>query len=1075
MVELSRFPGDRLMMNFCAPRRGSGALARVVLTVHLTLAAGVAFSQSSTVPTEGVAERKSRHVVLTNARIIVEPGRVIENGSIEVNDGRIIAVQEGKPSHAGIAVRDLGGKTVFAGFIDVAARVGVPDDMRAGAIKPLPPGPPPHQTTLDQAGARHWNRRVRPEWSVADRLDYKVEEAKIMRALGFASVHAVPEAGVIKGEGALLSLHDSAQERDILLAGERAQHFGFELAGGFSGEYPGSLMGAIALIRQSLYDAHWHAGRQGDDRFEPNLALQALALVSRGTRRAFFQLDDELDVQRVAALVREFDLDAVFIGTGYEYRVLAQARAAGVAFVLPVALPEAPQVENADTALNTSLAELQHWEQAAANPGRMAGAGIHIALTSRGLKEPEKKFWSDLRLAVRAGLDEAAALRALTITPASMLGESARLGRIAPGQLANLVVADAGLFREDKARIYETWVEGERYEHKPIAAANLTGTWTLVWTDGRGPKAIAFEGEGDTLDAAVDAVKFKAKFDGERVTALPPATLFGLGEGSSRISAIVRGDAIEGYRDLTDGRRIRFSGQRRSPASSAVSKTASAELASETIPAYRGYPAGEYGRAAVPTQPDTVFVRDATVWTNGNEGVIEHADVLVKRGKIADVGVDLTPPADAIVIEAAGLHLTPGIVDAHSHTAVARNVNEPSHAVTTEVRVADALDPTDIDLYRQLAGGVTAANLLHGSANPMGGQNAVIKLRWGADARGLLLAGAKPGVKFALGENVKQSGWGDAFVTRYPQTRMGVEQVMRDHFNAARDYAAKRAGKNGNRERRNLRLDALAEILAGERLIHVHSYRQDEILMFARMAKDYSLPVSTFQHVLEGYKVADAIADIGAGGSTFADWWGYKMEVMDGIPHNGALMTRAGVVTSFNSDSNEMARRLNMEAAKAMRYGGLDEQEALKLVTLNPAMQLRIDDRVGALRPGLDADFVLWSEHPLSNYARAEQTWIDGRKYFDRREDAAGQVAMATERERLIQKALKDRGKTLSLIEDKAKDKGKDDDAESGDPDPALLEEALRNANWLIEHAAGRSLYHSGADLMSCGQHDHAH
>jgi imidazolonepropionase-like amidohydrolase len=354
----------------------------------------------------------------------------------------------------------------------------------------------------------------------------------------------------------------------------------------------------------------------------------------------------------------------------------------------------------------------------------------------------------------------------------------------------------------------------------------------------------------------------------------------------------------------------------------------------------------------------------------------------------------------------------------------------------------------------------------------MGGQNAVIKLRWGADADGLLFAGAPAGVKFALGENVKQSGWGDGFTTRYPQTRMGVEQLMREEFNAARDYAAQRSGKDGKGIRRDLRLEALAEILAGRRLIHIHSYRQDEILMFARLAKEYDLPVATFQHVLEGYKVADAIADLGAGGSTFADWWGYKMEVIDGIPQNGALMTRAGVLTSFNSDSNEMARRLNMEAAKAMRHGGLDEQEALKLVTLNPAIQLRIQDRVGSIEVGKDADLVLWSDHPLSNFARAEQTWIDGRRYFDREEDRVLQAQAGRERERLIQRALKDRSKSFEVAAD-AKDEGKE--AAESKPDPALVEALHSDRNWLIEHAAGRSLYHSGADLMSCGLQDHVH
>jgi imidazolonepropionase-like amidohydrolase len=1061
------------MSEIRAARASLAALAASVM-LGASCASISVRAETGTVPSEGVADRPSRHVLLTHARIVVEPGRVIDDGSIELRDGRIHAVHDGVPQVPGTAHRDLRGKTVFAGFIDAAARVGLPEDMRAGGIKPLPAGQAPHQTSLDQPGAHHWNRRVRSDWSVAGRLDYKPEEAKLLRALGFSVAYATPEAGVVKGRGALLSLRESSQDKDVVLARDRMQHFGFELAGGFSSEYPGSLMGAIALIRQSLYDARWWQSRDRGARVEDNPALPALTAVTDGEQRVSFQLDDELDVQRVSRLVREFGLDAYLVGTGTEYRVLPALRAARLPIVLPLGFPEAPHVEDAEATLNATLAELQHWEQAPANAARVKNVGVDLAISPRGTKDPDKNFWNELRRAVRAGLDEDDALAALTTAPARLLGESLRLGRIAPGQLANLVVADADLFRRDGASVYETWVEGERYELKPIAEGDALGEWSLSWSDGRGPARIRIEGEGDVLDVHAGDVKFKAKRDGARIVALPPNSLFTPGDGSGRLTFVARGDAIEGFRDGVDGRRVRFTGARAAAVAAATKKDKSSSTPDAAIPEFRGYPAGEFARVSPPAQPPVLLVRGATLWTNSDQGVIEGADLLVKAGRISAIGEDLQAPSDALVIDARGRHVTAGIVDAHSHTAVTRNVNEPSHAVTTEVRVADALDPTDIDLYRQLAGGVTSANLLHGSANPMGGQNAVIKLRWGADADGLLFQGAAPGVKFALGENVKQSGWGDAFVSRYPQTRMGVEQIMRDHFNAARDYAARRAGKQGERERRDLRLEALAEILAGKRLVHVHSYRQDEILMFARLAREFDLPVATFQHVLEGYKVADEIAALNAGGSTFADWWGYKMEVIDGIPHNGALMARAGVVTSFNSDSNEMARRLNMEATKAVRYGGLDEQEALKLVTLNPARQLRIDDRVGSLESGKDADFVIWSDHPLSNFARAEQTWIDGRRYFDRDEDRKLHAELVAERERLIQKALLERTKSLELAEAAKADRDEPD----AKPDTITQQDeydAAHHAHWLSRQVVRRGLYHSGADLSSCSLHDHAH
>jgi N-acetylglucosamine-6-phosphate deacetylase len=417
----------------------------------------------------------------------------------------------------------------------------------------------------------------------------------------------------------------------------------------------------------------------------------------------------------------------------------------------------------------------------------------------------------------------------------------------------------------------------------------------------------------------------------------------------------------------------------------------------------------EAWRAPVPDQPAHVLVRNATVWTCGPQGILEGADVLVERGKIVRVGKGLSAPGDALVIDAQGKHVTPGLIDCHSHTAITGGVNEGTHNITAEVRVQDVVDPRDGNLYRQLAGGLTAANLLHGSANAIGGQNCVIKLRYGEDPEGLKMKGAKPGIKFALGENPKQSNWGPQNNSRYPQTRSGVEQLIRERFLAARDYMkARDAWRSGRRKglppRRDLQLDAIAEVLRGERLVHCHAYRADEILMLIRLADEFGFTIGTFQHVLEGYKVADEIAAHGAGASSFSDWWAYKFEVYDAIPYNGAIMWDRGVVVSFNSDNDELATRLNQEAAKAVKYGGVPEEEALKFVTLNAAKQLAVADRVGSLEPGKDADFVVWSGNPLSTYTVCEQTWVDGKKYFDREADIAGREALAAERKALIEK-----------------------------------------------------------------------
>ena len=416
-------------------------------------------------------------------------------------------------------------------------------------------------------------------------------------------------------------------------------------------------------------------------------------------------------------------------------------------------------------------------------------------------------------------------------------------------------------------------------------------------------------------------------------------------------------------------------------------------------------------------QEHATLIKNATVLTV-TRGTIENGDVLIRNGKIAAVGKNLKPPAGATVIDATGMYLLPGIIDCHSHIAVDGGVNEGSIAVSSMVGIEDVIDPEDIDIYRDLAGGVTTANVLHGSANPIGGLNAVIKLRWGKDARGLLFEGAKPGIKFALGENPKRSNFTPppGVPQRYPATRMGVMDVIREAFIDAREYRQKwqdyqkrvAAGeKNLLAPRRDLKLEPLVEILEGKRLVHAHCYRADEILQLIRLAEEFGFKIATFQHVLEGYKVAKEIAAHGAGASTFSDWWAYKVEAYDAIPYNAALMTQKGVVVSINSDSAEEARHLNQEAGKTVKFGGLTETEALKLVTLNPARQLQIADRVGSIEVGKDADLVLYDKHPLSVFSVPQKVLIDGQVYFDRQQDIARRAEIEKEKKALAEKDKK--------------------------------------------------------------------
>jgi imidazolonepropionase-like amidohydrolase len=433
------------------------------------------------------------------------------------------------------------------------------------------------------------------------------------------------------------------------------------------------------------------------------------------------------------------------------------------------------------------------------------------------------------------------------------------------------------------------------------------------------------------------------------------------------------------------------------------------------------YPFTAFGWTKKP-KPETVLIKNVTVWTNEKEGVLENTDVLIQNGKIVKVGKGLSAK-EAKEVDGTGKHLTAGLIDEHSHIGIQGGVNEWADVSSAEVKIGDVINSEDINIYRQLSGGVTAAQLLHGSANPIGGQSALIKLRWGSLPEEMKIQGADGFIKFALGENVKQSNWES---DRFPKTRMGVEQVFVDYFTRAQAYI----NNTDVNKRVDIELEALAEILQSKRFITCHSYVQSEINMLMKVAEQFGFRINTFTHILEGYKVADKMKEHGVGASTFSDWWAYKYEVIDAIPHNAALLNQMGVVTAINSDDAEMGRRLNQEAAKAVKYGGVSEEDALKMVTLNPAKLLHLDDRMGSIKPGKDADLVLWSDHPLSIYAIAEQTYVDGIKYYDVAEDLAYRNWMEQERARLIQKMLIDKkggAKSVKPVPTESKDYHCDD------------------------------------------------
>lgn len=1015
----------------------------------------------STRPVEGLRQNTPAIYALVNARIVPEPGQVIEKGTIVLRDGVIEAVGADVKPPADARAIDVTGKTVYPGLIDAYSEIAIPAEG-------------------SQESSPHWNPQIGPQIDPGDY--YKADDSLNgkLRSQGITARLVAPGSRVIKGQSIVVSTADGDNARAILRSGV-AQHFRLSVPpGGSRDEYPNSPMGAVALARQTLFDADWYAkswaALQGNNRLsrpERNDALAALAACVKGDQPAILDAANEHYFLRADAFAREFGLRAIVRGSGREYRRLDEIVATGRAIIVPVNFPQPPSVGTVEDSLDVSLAALMHWDHAPENPARLEAAGATIALTAHGLKDPDA-FLKNVRRAVERGLKRDSALRALTITPAQLLGMSDRLGKIAPGMTANLVVADGDLFAK-KTKVIETWIDGLRFEHDKQPATDIRGTWSLELAgdddrvlrlslkiagtankpEGVLTKVVAAGEKADEIkldELKPDDAQLRFRFEGKSLGKEGPArgtatvssgeegklTLLGsivwadgaseqlTGERTAELTAEEKQeqkDAMDAKEEdkKPDGEKPREIVGVVTPPSddegAAVGKddeTSSKKKENDKpeTPALFpvNHPLGDFGRSDSPEQPKLIAFTNAVLWTCGPEGIAESGTLVVGEGKIIAAGKDVTIPDGATIVDTAGRAITPGIIDCHSHMASDGGINESTQAITAEVRVGDFVDPDDITIYRQLAGGVTAANILHGSANPIGGQNQVIKLRWGASGEQMKFADAPAGIKFALGENVKQSNWGDEYTKRYPQSRMGVEQIIKDAIQAARDYQAAHERWNekhaGLPPRRDLELDALAEVVAGKRWIHCHSYRQDEILALIRVCDENKITIGSLQHILEGYKVADAMAKHGATGSSFSDWWAYKFEVIDAIPYNGALMHRAGIVVSFNSDDGELGRHLNHEAAKAVKYGGVARDEALKFVTLNPAKQLRIDRWVGSLEAGKQADFVVWSGDPLSLRSRCDETWIDGCKYFDREADRLVLNEQAKMRAALIRKVL---------------------------------------------------------------------
>ena len=670
---------------------------------------------------------------------------------------------------------------------------------------------------------------------------------------------------------------------------------------------------------------------------------------------------------------------------------------------MPLNFPKAYDVSDPVSTQKISLNDLRYWNQAPSNPSVLAKAGVQFAFTSQGVKSAND-FLNNIRKAIRYGLNENQALAALTTQPAKLIGKSNLLGTLKKGAYANFIVTDGPLFQEG-TQLLDNWVQGKKHTVKTLPAYNLDGKYSLQV----GSEAYSLEVKNSAKKISATVKQDSSVFKSNLSYKNDWLTLKILKEDrfASLNARIVSDKQINGDGTDFDGNKIRWEAQLEEKTAPKKKKDSSKENA-PLMPVT--FPNNGFGFERLPSAQNVVF-KNATVWTNESEGILTNTDVWVQNGKIKAIGKDLVAEG-AESIEATGKHLTSGIIDEHSHIG-ASSINEGGHNSSAEVTIEDVIDADDIDLYRNLSGGVTTLQILHGSANPIGGRSAIIKPRWGKSAEELLYQGAAPFIKFALGENVKQSNWPS--YQRFPQTRMGVEQVFVDYFQRATEYKklwetynalSRKEKAKSNAPRYDLEMETLVEILDGERFISCHSYVQSEINMLMKVAERFGVTINTFTHILEGYKVADKMKEHGVGGSTFSDWWAYKFEVNDAIPYNGAIMHSQGVTVAFNSDDAEMSRRLNQEAAKAVKYGGVSEEDAWKFVTLNPAKLLHIDDKVGSVKVGKSADLVLWSDHPMSIYAIAEKTMIEGVVYYDYERATAQVEKIAEERNQIIKQMI---------------------------------------------------------------------
>lgn len=972
-------------------------MKKITLLCFLLLSINTVISQDYFPTNTSLKTENNNYTAFTNATIYVTPTQVIKNGTLLIQNRKVVSVGKSVSIPKNTIVVDLEGMFMYPSFIDSYSSFGVAIPERAKGNGRASQ----YETKRD---GFYWNDHIMSENNAIDKFKYKSKEAEKLRKAGFGVVNSHIMDGIARGTGVLVALNDNGNNSERIINNISGQYFSFKKSVASRQSYPTSLMGSIALLKQLQNDANWYAKGNSTTK---DLSIEAL--LANKSLTTFFEAGNKGNDVRADKISDQFNLNYIIVGGGDEYESIESIKATNAQYIIPINFPDAFDVSDPYATKYISIEEMRNWNQAPTNLKVLSENDIVFALSTYDLEKPSE-FNNKLLKAIKYGFDKTKALEALTTIPAEMLGQSDKIGSLKTGSYANFLITSGELFNKETI-LYENWVQGTKNVINTKDEKDIRGTYSF--SAGGKTFDLIISGKMSKLksEVKIDTIKYPSKLSYKENWVMLSFTDEETKE-VYRSTAIIpkEGDNFSGKIVLPNGQERSFSATSK-PASDSEEKKDDKEdeknsETPEIVP--MTFPNVGYGFNEIP-KPQKVLFKNATVWTSEEDGVLLETDVLINKGKIEKIGKDLSA-GGALVIDATGKHLTAGIIDEHSHIA-ASSINEAGQNSSAEVSLEDALDPEDMNIYYNLAGGVTTIQILHGSANPIGGRSAIIKPRWGADAEGLLYDGAPKFIKFALGENVKQSNW-QSF-NRFPQTRMGVEQLYVNYFTRAQEYEAEK--KSGKAYRYDEEMEVLVEILNGDRFVSCHSYVQSEINMLMKVAERFNFRINTFTHILEGYKVADKMKQHGVGGSTFSDWWAYKYEVNDAIPYNAAIMSSVGVIVAINSDDAEMSRRLNQEAAKSVKYGGMTEEEAWKMVTINPAKLLHLDSEVGSIKVGKDADVVLWSDHPLSVYAKAEKTLIEGAIYFDIEKDKQKREAIKAERNKLIQMMLNEKkggGKT---------------------------------------------------------------